>query len=277
MKNLLPVALLCTLMSTIVDAQRGPELGLAVGVSNYFGDLNTSYSLKRVGPAVALVGRHNFNNRMSIKFAGTYGRLQARDSDSENPFQRARNLSFRSPVIDGSLQIEFNFFPYIHGSPDHFFTPYVLLGAGFSYTNPKAFIDDRWVALQPLGTEGQPVGGEYSLGQPAIAFGFGIKTDLTYQWSLNVELSGRALFTDYIDDVSTTYPNLLQLQNIRGSLAARLSDRSGEVSPEPISEPGRQRGNSRNSDAYAFLTVGIMHYFGKVPCPAISRPHTKRK
>ena len=259
------------------QAQKGPELGIVLGASNYFGDLNTSYSLKRIGPAGGVVARYNFNNRICIKLAGTYGRLRAMDSDSENPFQRARNLSFRAGVVDASLQLEFNFFPYIHGSDQDYYTPYIFIGAGASYANPKANLDDTWVALQPLGTEGEPIGGEYPLANPAIAYGIGFKTDINSVLSLNVELSGRALFSDYLDDVSTTYPNLLQLQNLRGVTAARLSDRSGEVVPEPIGETGRQRGNSKNNDAYGFLTVGVMYYLGTLQCPPISKPQAKVK
>ncbi len=264
-------------MTALTLAQRGPEIGVVLGVSNYFGDLNTNYSLQRLGVAGGVVGRYNFNTRLSVKLAGTYGRLKAMDSDSENTFQRTRNLSFRTGVADASLQLEFNFFPFIHGSDQSYYTPYIFLGAGVYRANPKAKLDDTWIPLQPLGTEGQPIGGEYSLANPALTYGFGFKTDINSVWSLNVELSGRSLFSDYIDDVSTTYPNLLQLQNLRGSQAALLSDRSGEVVAEPIGEPGRQRGNSKNNDAFAFMTVGLVYYLGSLECPSIGRPYVKEK
>jgi len=264
-------------LAGILHGQRGPEIGLMLGASNYFGDINPNYSLKRIGPAGVFIARYNFNNRFCFKFAGSYGRLRGLDSDSENAFQRARNLSFRSGVVDASLQLEFNFFPYIHGSSQDFYTPYIFVGLGAYFSNPKAEFNGTWVALQPLGTEGQPIGGEYPLANPALAYGIGFKTDITPVWSLNVELSGRALFTDYLDDVSTVYPNLLQLQNTRGTLAAQLSDRSGEVVAEPIGQPGRQRGNSKNNDAYGFMTVGLVYYLGKLQCPVISRPHVKER
>ncbi|HLF63617.1 MAG TPA: DUF6089 family protein [Saprospiraceae bacterium] len=271
------VALFVLSCAVLMQAQRGPEIGVVLGASNYFGDLNTNYSLKRLGPAGGFVVRYNFNNRLSAKLAGMYGRLQAMDSDSENSFQRSRNLSFRSAVVDASLQIEFNFFPYVHGSDQDFYTPYIFLGAGIYYANPKAKLNDTWIPLQSLGTEGQPIGGEYSLANPALAYGIGFKSDINSVWSLNIELSGRALFSDYLDDVSKTYPNLLQLQNLRGMQAALLSDRSGEVVPEPIGEPGRQRGNSKNNDAFAFLTVGLVYYLGALECPSIGRPQVKEK
>jgi hypothetical protein len=275
MKKRALIAGMILCIAGVLQAQRGFEVGGAIGLSNYFGDLNTTYSLQRIGPAAALIARYNFNERICLKFAGKYGRLQAYDSDSDNTFQRSRNLSFRTAVVDASIQWEFNFFPYIHGSEQYYYTPYILLGGGVYYANPKAELDGEWVPLQPMGTEGQPIGGEYSLVHPAISYGIGFKADLSYYLSLNIELSGRSLFTDYIDDVSTTYPNQFQLRNLRGIQAPLLSDRSGEVLAEPLGETGRQRGNSKNNDAYAFLTVGIVYYLGNVQCPAISRPKSK--
>jgi hypothetical protein len=219
------------------------------------------------------VGRYNFNTRISVKLSGNYGRVSAYDSDSKNQFQLARNLSFRSDIIEGTGQIEFNFLPYIHGSPDDFFTPYLFGGLGFFYFNPKAQLDGEWIDLQPLGTEGQPIGGEYNKGQMSLVYGAGFKIDLTNVLSLNIEISARALFNDYLDDVSSVYPNSVELQALRGDIAARLSDRSLEVGDDAIGEQGRQRGTSTTNDAFAFLSIGMVYYIGTLQCPPISRPH----
>ena len=204
--------------------------------------------------------------------SGNYARISAYDSDSDNSFQLARNLSFRSDIFEGIAQFEFNFLPYEHGSRDHFFTPYLFGGLGVTFFNPKAELDGVWHDLQPLGTEGQPIGGEYNRVTMGIVFGAGIKFDISYRWSINVELSARSLFTDYLDDVSTEYPNAVELQALRGDLAAMLSDRSLEVRNEAIGEPGRQRGTSSTNDGYAFLSVGLVYYIGTLDCPPISRP-----
>lgn len=267
------ILLVCFVLSCLHgQGQRGYEVGLWLGGGHYFGDLNTTYRIDRPGLAAGLVGRYNFNNRLSFKMTAGYGRLEAWDADSENPFQLARNLSFRSDVIDGSFQIEFNFLPYVHGSDDQFFTPYLSAGFGVFKFNPKTLYQDEWVALQPLGTEGQPVGGEYTLVQPSLVYAFGLKVDINSEWSINAEISGRAVFTDYLDDVSTVYPNIIELGALRGQDAAALSDRSLELGIEPVGEEGRQRGNSRNNDSYAFLTVGIVYYIGTLQCPPMSRP-----
>jgi hypothetical protein len=269
------ICLILSICSLGLLGQKGYEIGGCAGVAYYFGDLNTSYSLSRPGPAIGLIGRYNFNNRLALKFSANYGLINARDADSDNPFERARNLSFRSGVFDGSLQFEFNFFPYVHGSDDHFFTPYLFTGLSVFRFNPKAEYQGEWVRLQPLGTEGQFVGEEYSKVQPAFNFGIGLKYDVSYEWSINVEFSGRWLFTDYLDDVSKTYPDMIALESFRGELgelAVALSDRSIELQDQPIGEFGRQRGNSSSDDTYNFLTVGFVYYIGTLQCPNISKP-----
>ena len=255
------------------NAQKGYEVGGWVGLSHYFGDINPNFGLDRLGFGAGVIGRYNFNNRISVRISGNYGRVSGYDSDSNNQFQLARNLSFRSDIIEGIAQMEFNFLPYIHGSGDQFFTPYLFGGLGFTHFTSKADFNDEWVPLQPLGTEGQPIGGEYNKGVMSLVFGAGLKLDISHVWSLNFELSARSLFTDYLDDVSKTYPNPIEIQALRGDLAAMLSDRSGEVVAEPIGEQGRQRGTRSTNDGYAFLSIGLVYYIGELQCPPISRPH----
>jgi hypothetical protein len=258
-----------------VFSQKGYELGVLAGISYYVGDINPNYSLKSPGPTLAVLGRYNFNNRTSIRLDAAAGRLIGKDSLSENPFQQARNLSFRTDYADASIDLEFNFFPYVHGSRNYYFTPYVYGGLAFTYYGPHAKLNDRWHALRPLGTEGQAVGDEYALISPALSYGLGLKMDLNYEWSLNVELSARQMFNDYLDDVSTTYPNMIELENRRGPVAPLLSDRSGERGIEPIGALGRQRGVSGDNDSYYSIRIGIVYYIGLLQCPAISRPSLK--
>src|SRR5688500_1120835 len=255
-----------------VFSQKGYELGGLAGASFYVGDINPSYSVKTPGPSLGVIGRYNFNTRTSIRFDLGAGRLIGRDSLSDNPFQQARNLSFRTDYIDAAIGLEFNFFNYVHGSRDQFFTPYVFGGLGFTYYNPKAKLDDKWYGLRFMGTEGQAVGDEYSRIAPALAYGMGVKMDINYEWSINIELSAKQMFSDYIDDVSTVYPDMNALASARGEIAPLLSDRSGELGIEPIGAEGRKRGVSRDKDSYYSLRIGLVYYIGLLQCPAISKP-----
>lgn len=261
-----------TVFSLAGYAQKGYEVGGMIGASNYAGDINPNFSFKAPGISLCGLARYNFNSRTSFRLDIGAGRLIGKDQLSENLFQQARNLSFRTDFVDASLDFEFNFFNLIHGSRDQYFTPYVFAGLAFMYYNPKANLDGTWYALRPLGTEGQLNGQEYSRITGGFTYGMGIKLDITYEWSLNVELSVRQVGSDYLDDVSTVYPDAFELEARRGEIAVQLSDRSPELGIDPIGEPGRQRGISSNNDAYYSLRVGAVYYIGLLQCPALSKP-----
>lgn len=257
-------------ISQFVHAQRGWEAGGWLGTSYYLGDLNTNYNLSMPGLAGGIVARFNFNNRLAFKLSGNAGTVQADDALSKNTFERARNLSFKSNIIEGAAQLEFNFLPYVHGSREEFFTPYLFAGFSVFHFNPKALYKDQWIELRPLGTEGQFRGEEYFSVSSALLWGGGFKLDLSYEWSINIEIGARELFTDYLDDVSTIYPDIDDLAQARGELAAALSDRSiliPGVNEGQIGVAGRQRGNSSNNDTYLMLGVSLVYYFGDLRCP----------
>lgn len=261
------------------NAQEGVEVGAWIAGVNYFGDLNTNLRLNRIGPAGGIGLRYNFNERLCTKLSGNIGQVSAYDKDSPNIYERARNLSFKSIVADAGLQFEFNFLPYLHGSKDNGWTPYLFVGLGISYFNPKAKMDGEWYPLRTFGTEGQFKGEEYYTVAGGWVYGAGFKIDLSYEWSLNIDVSARRLFSDYLDDVSGVYPDAEDVQDLRGDLATRFIDRSSELYQQdpdfftrnniehPIGEPGRQRGNSRNNDTYVYFGIGLYYYFGDLKCP----------
>lgn len=269
LKNLLTILLLSVFTSA--SAQMGWELGGWAGVAYYFGDLNTSFDVKHPGPAAGVMARYNFNDRLCWKLSINAGKVRADDKNSPNTFEQKRNLSFQTLIGEVTGQLEFNFLPYNHGSRDEFFTPYLLGGLTVYNFNPKAEYQGELVELRPLGTEGQFRGEEYYATQLALAVGGGFKIDLSYRWSLNIEISGRQLFTDYFDDVSGEYPDMNSLEALRGvdgPLAVALSDRSVELGIDPaIGEEGRQRGNSKSNDRYVYLGLSVLYYFGDIRCP----------
>jgi len=257
---------------TCLTAQKGVELGAWVGFTHYYGDLQTELTISDPGLAGGLNFRYNFDTRIALKTSVNLGRVSASDADSQNTFERRRNLSFSSDIWDVTTQIEFNFLSYIHGSNDAFFTPYLLAGiSAFSYA-PKTSIDDQTFNLRDFGTEGQAIGEEYGRFSIAPTIGLGLKWDINVDWSFNVELSIHNSSTDFIDDVSGVYPNLNTLRTERGIQAVNLSDRSVG---EGIGEAGRQRGNSKNNDVYTFLGLSIMRYFGSLDCPRVTKKKIK--
>lgn len=274
MKKQIQILGFCLLVFTSIFGQKGWEAGAWSGVSYYLGDLNTNYDLSKPGFGSGLVGRYNFNPRVAFRFGFNYSRIAADDQFSDNIYERARNLSFRSDIYDMGGRVEFNFMTFRHGSRDEFFTPYFFTGLGLFRFNPKAYYNEEWVELQPLGTEGQDIDAEYQLTSANFQYGGGVKISLNYVWSLNIEFAGHSAFTDYLDDVSSTYPDKTYLRRLRGQRAVNLSDRSVAIpgfSDFNIGEAGRQRGDDTNKDSYYHIGIGLMYYFGQLKCPDISR------
>ncbi len=253
-------------------SQKGFEVGGWLGTSLYTGDLNTSFQIEP-GYAGGLVGRYNFDERISLKGSLNYARIHADDSDSDNFFERARGLNFSSQLIDATAHIEFNFFPYIHGHKELFFTPYLAAGVSMTRFDPKtSFFDPDLmetisVALQPLGTEGQLPGEEYSRFSPGFSIGGGFKFDLNKLWSINIEVATRRVLSDYIDDVSSVYANPDDIDGNRRIILGSGVFPSDIADPTGNFEEGKQRGNSRDNDSYTFIGIGVMRYFGSLQCP----------
>ncbi len=251
-----------------LSGQKGIEVGGHAGIGYYTGDLNTSYNLSKPGVNLGFKFRRNFNNRVSLATGLDYASVSGSDSKSNNAFQEKRNLDFSSNVFDLNFAMEFNFFPYTHGSDDEYFTPYLFTGFSIIRYNPTTELEGITYDLREMGTEGQGRREEYLSLTGALVYGIGFKWDINRDWSLNANLSGRKLFTDYIDDVSGNWPDLNELERSRGGIAVSLSNRSGD--PD-FAKAGRQRGNGKNNDSLYYLQFGIMRYFGQLECPEISK------
>lgn len=257
--------------SLTAKAQHGWEVGGGVGVAYYFGDLNTNFRLNKPGLSGTAFARYDFNPRINVKLGLGYGHISADDADSENIFEKNRNLNFHSNIYEFTSQFEFNFFKYIHGSRDEFYTPYLFGGFTVFNFNPQTELDGTTYNLREYGTEGQFSGEEYYTTTLAATYGIGFKVDLNFEWSLNLEISARKLFMDYIDDVSTVYADPGDLEGLRGPIAPLLADRS--LRDVNIGLPGHQRGDSHGNDTYVMTNLSLVYYFGSVQCPTISKYH----
>ncbi|MDQ3071684.1 MAG: DUF6089 family protein [Bacteroidota bacterium] len=265
---------LCFIFMAAFASGQDKEVGIMIGAAQYQGDL----SLKQVTfPATKLgVGaffRYYFNPRVDIKAGLQYGTIEGNDDNYPDVEDRMRrNFSFKSRVIELSAVLEYNILPFISNSQRYRFAPYVFGGAAIFNFNPKAEYQGNWYALQPLGTEGQNLGGEYpkpySLIQFAIPYGFGFKYSLGKFWNLGLEVGQRKLFTDYLDDVSGAYPDQTALA-ANNPMSANLSYRTTEVDPDGRwKEPavGQMRGDPDDLDMYIFAGITISKTFRRFPC-----------
>lgn len=249
------------------------ELGLYGGVSYYLGDLNPAKQFFMVRPGVGLVYRFNPSRRFTWQFHGIYSSVQAYDSLANNDFQVTRNLSFRSRIIEVAGSLQFNFFDYEIGNLETPATPYIFAGIAVYNFNPKAEMNDDWVELRPLGTEGQGSGLKsapkpYSLLGVSIPFGMGFKFHAFGRLGVSIEWGIRKTYTDFLDDVSTTYVDENILFANKGLQASEFADRA--ITSPGISNVNRQRGNPTTNDWYSFAGITLSYKLstGKSQCAA---------
>ena len=102
-----------------------------------------------------------------------------------------------------------------------------------------------------------------------VPFGAGIKFNVSPNFNISFEISHRYTFTDYLDDVSTTYVGANRFPTSgNGPTAMLMQDRSYEIDPNfVLGVEGRQRGNSKQKDQYAMLEIGISFNLSTYRCP----------
>ena len=252
------------------SAQR-TEFGIWAGGSTYFGDLNTNTSFRLTKPATGVYGRINFNSRISVKVMAAYAQVAGNDAYSGNYYQIHRNLSFTSPILEASGQLEFNFLDYSSTNPKFKFSPYFLLGFGVFNFNPSTEYGGSSFKLQPIGTEGQgyPEYADkkpYKLTGPFISIGGGFKYRVNKNFSLFLEGAVRKTFTDYLDDVGGVYPSEIVLLNEGGPLAANLSDRSNQIGGLAVGQENKYRADKKK-DNYFLFGLGLSFTINSYKCP----------
>lgn len=282
MKKILFALLMC--FSCLVYSQNQSsywEIGLVGGVANYVGDINnmfkdgedntkewnqfeSSFNMYNAHFVGGILARYNFNPRWVLRTSLMFGKL----SGDDKHFNNTRNLSFHSALQELSLVGEFNFMDYRTGSRQHRFTPYIFGGLALFHFNPKTEIldpitqEEITVTLHDLNTEGQGlVEGRKNYKRLALAvpFGVGVKFSIASHTCIALEWGFRKTFTDYIDDISTSYIDRNELISYAGEQAAFAADRTNELEGYDgvYHQRGEMRGNKTTKDWYNFLTISL--------------------
>jgi opacity protein-like surface antigen len=226
------------------------SLTAGLGVAYYMGDLSDGVNMKHLGlgPSVSLGGSYRLTEHVSARGELRFYQVSADQKYSKN-FQN--NLSFKTFNPDINLGIQADLFSFNRQAP---INPYLFGGAGFTLLSPKAKIDGEWQSLAPLTTEGI----KYKRLPLVFTAGIGVLFKTTDRLSVGVELCNNFVNSDYLDDVSTVYPNPDLLPN---DLARRLSDRTPEIGEQPR-QPGWNRGSAKSKDSYLFLQVKATYLIG---------------
>ena len=254
------------------------EVHFGVGATNFLGELGGAnqigthafkdFEFSQTRLAISAGYRYKLNSGLAINTSISYGQVAGNDNLTTEFFRNYRNLSFKSDIYEFDSHLEFSFIKDqvghryrlkgVRGQRGFEMAMYGFVGVGLFHFDPKAQYEGKWVALQPLGTEGQGLVGtrtKYSLIQMSFPIGIGFKYTLDRRWGIGLEYGLRYTFTDYIDDVSKTYyDNALLLA--KDPLAAALADRSDGTYPY-ITSAGSQRGDPRHKDAYMFAIFNI--------------------
>ncbi|MBP7272236.1 MAG: outer membrane beta-barrel protein [Saprospiraceae bacterium] len=268
MKNNIIIGLLLLLTATC-SAQYF-EAGIFLGASNYSGDLDPDARarlFRETHFAGGILARYPIGEYINIRGTFSVGTLSGTDANNKEDARKQRNLNFRSSIQEVALLAEWNIFGYDVDNKN--FTPYLYAGGALFHFNPRTQYQGEWVALQPLGTEGQgltqyPDKQKYKLWQFSIPIGGGVKYAISESWNIGLEIGVRKTFTDYIDDISTIYIAYDELAAGNGVLAAQLANRQNEyfgIPEPPTTTTGTVRGSTANKDWYAISGITLTYNF----------------
>jgi hypothetical protein len=252
-----------------------------------------AYVVRRVTPRFSYGAELMWIRLMGDDFSGS--NLQA---PNKIPLY-IRNLHFRNDIKELTLFAKYDLFQ----TADHYrkrpvYNLYAGTGISFFYHNPKAkvlgdtgtaFTKTQWVALRQFETENV----KYSNFCIAIPAMVGIRYKLSLQWDMEVEVGYRYTFTDYLDDVGSSFADP---SSLKSNKARALSNRSAEeehsltgnlrdldyiqnelgysVNTSPDYSyvdgfgPGSKRESKKGDDRYIIFSVRFIYAIpGTVNCP----------
>lgn len=283
--------LLIILIPTLANAQRWKrqryEFSFGAGVSNFLGELGganqigTNYfkdiewSMTRFAASVGL--RYKLSNYFALKSNLTYGRVSGDDKLTTETFRHNRNINFRSDILEVNMNFEGAFqqeqvghryrLRKVKGLKGYELYFYGFAGIGIFYFNPIAEYNGKTYELRNLGTEGQgiaPTREKYSQIQVCVPVGLGFKYTIDRSWGVGIELGIRKTFTDYIDDVSTTYfdfENYVPGADYDPEVLIPADPSDGSM--PGATAAGEQRGDPRDKDSYMFAIFSINYKIKK--------------
>ncbi len=279
------------------------EFSVGTGFSYYYGDLNIrnfdytgplalvldNFDFRNYKASYSVSYRLNFKQRFSIGLNFYHLYLSGYDSDNganstgNDLIRYQRNLSFFSTVNQGFVDLKFE--PWRvnnrwNKTTKWHFSPFVSLGFGIFGFNPKTIYQGKEIELQPLSTEGQSLGNNtsrYNLTQICLPVGAGIRfTPPSRRFSVSLDFQYSYTFTDYIDDVSTVYPdkNLFSTYNPVNAMIAQ--DLAYGHRPN-FYAAGERRGDSKQNDHWLTGQIKFSYFIKEKSGCCNAEDNKKRK
>lgn len=193
------VLLICFTIISSVKAQK-LDIGLSLGTSYYFGDVVNEFTTSAFGQSFGGFVRYRLGGHVALKGQAGYVKIQGDDQYSSSDWQKERNWSFQTTIIESSLQLEYNFIEDRNkgrrfANP---FIPYAFAGVGFMSFNPQADYMGTMLDLAPLTLSGKT----YSTSAIIVPFGLGMRYYIMRNLQLGIELGARYTTTSYLDDIA---------------------------------------------------------------------------
>ncbi len=294
MKKLVLFLLLAFALEQNASAQFKYDYGFRFGGANYLGDIGgknlprrdlvVDMHLPSTRWAVGGFIRKRKNKKLAFTSTFDYIRIQGTDQLTTYFPRRARNLTFKNDMFELAARAEYTLYYNSDLSNQGYFNPdmkiYVFGGVAGLFTNPKGLmnyyaaqnysrasgedLEGKWIALRKYRTEGQE--NVYSAAAIAVPMGIGMYFTYMKKWRIGWEYSWRMTFTDYLDDISGTFPdptvikaaNPEEFQLVSSYLYHSFDEGyvgSSETNPTNIPETnfstkGSPRGNPLNNDSY---------------------------
>lgn len=178
------------------------EVGAGLGGMLYKGDVSPALNPRFYRPAANLFFRYNVSRSFAVRAGVAIGSIGAADRFSRDPFQQARDYSFRSRLSEGSIDLQYNFLNYKLQPKVKNWTPYVFAGVGLcSFSNPV--IKARGIINIPLG--------------------IGVKYEINRPWSVGLEFGTRFTKHDYLDGLGERTYGTTTSKTAQGNPALRDS------------------------------------------------------
>ena len=186
MNRLFAVILLLVALGVSTQAQEYRyEVGPALGVSGYLGDVNTSNMWKHPGATGGVVFRYIKNSRWAFKANLLYAGISGNSADMKSRLPDGVQYEFKASLFDLGAQAEFNFFNFGIGPKyknQKRLTPYMVAGLGLVVSTVK----HGGVAL-------------------SLPLGIGAKYKLKERLNPGFEFTMRKSFGDNLDGLSDLY------------------------------------------------------------------------
>ena len=192
------------------------EVGLPIGINQYFGDMHCSKPYPSENNLmVGVFVRRHLNDYFALRGQVLLGKLAGNDLDRPDGRWDYRRLKFSTPLTELSLLGEF--YPLrerrytCDGTFKKTLTPYLFGGIGVAFTNPTVKAqnaqlqddDPRKYVMAQLYDQDLANRKKAAL---ILPFGVGLKYNVAERWTIGAEVGYRYAFSDYLDGtkLSTT-------------------------------------------------------------------------